>query len=156
MRKSIAISAVVVACSMAALLSTDTSSLAQAGGTGGTLGKTGKSASGGEEQQQGTPRVEPKHRAGPREASAGTKGDGCGNINGDWDWKWAWGSTLTTIKANGTATETNGVVGTWVCADGVFTFSWNNGATDHLKLSSNGRHPSGNGAMDTAVTGDRR
>jgi hypothetical protein len=38
-------------CSIAALLSTDTTLLAQAGSIGGTLGKTDKSASGGEEPQ---------------------------------------------------------------------------------------------------------
>jgi hypothetical protein len=150
MRKSITICAITI-CSMAALLPADTAALAQAGSTGGTLGKTDKSASGGEERQQ-----EPKHRGRPREASVGTRGDGCGNVTGDWDWKWWSGSTVTTIKSNGTGSQTNGNSGTWTCADGVFSFSWSSGITDRLKLSSNGRRFSGNNSWGASITGDRR
>jgi hypothetical protein len=47
MRKSITICAVTGICSVVALSSTDTTAFAQAGSTGGTIGKTDKSASGG-------------------------------------------------------------------------------------------------------------
>jgi Flp pilus assembly protein TadG len=152
MRKSITICAIASICSMVALFPATTTAMAQAGSTGGTLGKTDKSASGGEERQQ-----EPKHRRRPREASVSTKGDGCGNATGDWDWKWITGSTVTTIRSNGTASQTNGNTGTWVCAEGVFTFSWSAGVTDRMKLSSNGRHFSGNSSnFGVAVTGDRK
>jgi hypothetical protein len=47
MGKSIAIA---VVCSLAALVGVDQTAFAQAGSTGGTLGKTDKSVSGGDEQ----------------------------------------------------------------------------------------------------------
>jgi hypothetical protein len=142
MRKSIAIVAVVVMCAMAALLSTTTTSSAQAGSTGGTLGKTGKSASGGEEQQQGTPRVEPKHRPGSRKASVGTQGGGCGNVTGEWYWKWDSGNTVTTIKSDGTASQTNGNSGSWVCAHRTVVLHWLL-STDTTVLSSDGKKLTG-------------
>jgi hypothetical protein len=50
MRKPIKICAIAGICSMVALLPAATTVLAQAGSTGGTIGKTDKSASGGEER----------------------------------------------------------------------------------------------------------
>ena len=59
MSKSVAIA---VACSLATLVATTGTAFAQAGSTGGTLGKTDKSASGGQEDSRQAQR--PKVRAG--------------------------------------------------------------------------------------------
>jgi hypothetical protein len=55
MRKSVTLGIVGISC-LIALHVADRAAFAQAGSTGGTLGKTDKSASGGEEQQQTKPR----------------------------------------------------------------------------------------------------
>ena len=67
MSKSIAIA---VACGLAALVVADGTAFAQAGSTGGTLGKTDKSASGGEEERP---------KSGNRKAAA--------TISGKWSWR---------------------------------------------------------------------
>jgi hypothetical protein len=60
------------------------SALAQAGSTGGTIGKQDKSVSGGEEADR--PRAAPQ----PKRAAANTReissGAACGRIVGTWNW----------------------------------------------------------------------
>jgi hypothetical protein len=69
MSKSIAIATI---CALAALVSTDQTALAQAGSTGGTLGKTDKSASGGEESSpSGGRRVSPAASRHPQRNAEG-------------------------------------------------------------------------------------
>jgi len=97
--------------------------MAQAGSTGGTVGKQDKSVSGGEEQ------AEPKSRPHKSPVVADKpKSSGCGNVVGAY--KWPVG--ITTIKSGGVATGIPGVQGTWTCANGEVTIVWNNGYTDHL------------------------
>jgi hypothetical protein len=67
--------AVALVC-VAALIASEQASFAQAGSTGGTLGKTDKSASGGEQQQSS-----PQKRAG---STAGSR-----SITGEWSSQWA-------------------------------------------------------------------
>jgi hypothetical protein len=73
MSKSIAIA---VACGLAALVVADGTAFAQAGSTGGTLGKTDKSASGGEEETRGG------RKSDNRNAAATPK-----TISGKWSWR---------------------------------------------------------------------
>jgi hypothetical protein len=75
MTKSIAIA---ISCGLAALVAADQrTAFAQAGSTGGTLGKTDKSVSGGEEQQQRT-----SHKANAKQRnSANTL-----SVSGKWSW----------------------------------------------------------------------
>src|SRR5215472_9713357 len=79
MSKSIVIAAAL--CSMVALVAADRSAFAQAGSTGGTLGKTDKSASGGEDQPQA--RQKPNGR--PRHSAIGETAAPV-SISGKWTW----------------------------------------------------------------------
>jgi hypothetical protein len=68
MRKFITICAIASICWMDALLFTHTTALAQAGSTGGTIGKTDKSASGGEEHQTTARKSATSHNSGEAQA----------------------------------------------------------------------------------------
>jgi hypothetical protein len=87
------------------------SALAQAGSTGGTVGKQDKSASGGEEPTKSKTRP---HKLASAPAEAKSKSSGCGNVAGTY--KWLIGST-TVIKSDGATTNSNGPQGNWTCAN---------------------------------------
>jgi hypothetical protein len=108
------------------------SALAQAGSTGGTMGKQDKSASGGDEPA--TPKSR-SHKAASRPAADKSKSSGCGNMVGTY--KWILGTT-TVIKVDGTTTHSTGPQGTWTCANGQLTIVWNNGYIDHLTPTATG------------------
>jgi len=76
--KSIAIA---VGCSLAALVAASGTAFAQAGSTGGTLGKTDKSASGGEDQ----PQARQKPNGKPRHSAIGETAAPV-SISGKWTW----------------------------------------------------------------------
>jgi len=111
---------------------------AQAGSTGGSLGKKGKSASGGEE-------ASPRQTKPRSKASASAKTDSsksCGNFNGTWTsggGSWLYGANDTVFRSNGTARHSSGIVGTWTCEDGVIDLDWKNWDHDRLKLSADGK-----------------
>jgi hypothetical protein len=148
MRKSII--PIIGICSMAALLSTDTASFAQAGSTGGTIGKTDKSVSGGEEPQG-------DKKAG-RGAAAATKqaGNGCSRVAGRWQWKWLNNIDSVTLNANGTGTGRNGMPSTWTCTDRTVIIDWKS-STNTLVISSNGNKLIGTSSFGgIAVVGTRQ
>jgi hypothetical protein len=132
---------------MAALLSTDTASLAQAGSTGGTIGKTNKSASGGDEPQG-------DEKAG-RRATTKQAGNGCDKVIGKWQWKWRDGTAVITVNANGTATASGNPFGaTWTCTDRtlVLHFPW---WSDTMVLSSDEKQPTGSNSNGVALSANR-
>lgn len=149
MRKSITICAITGICTMVALLSTDTASFAQAGSTGGTIGKTGKSASGGEEPE------------GDKKADRGgvaTKqaGNGCSRVAGRWQWKWLNNTDSVTLHANGTGTGRNGMPSTWTCTGRTVIIDWKS-STNTLVISSNGNKLIGTSSFGgIAVVGTRQ
>ena len=106
----------------------------QPGSAGGSIGKHGKSASGGEDEK---PAAKPK----PRRPSAGgeaprKKTAGCGRIAGTWHWVWG---TTTIIKADGTASNNNGAyTATWTCKGNQYVFVWSNGFRDTATPSGDG------------------
>jgi hypothetical protein len=112
----------------------------QAGSTGGTIGKTDKSISGGEEQ------TEP--RRGPSESKSPPRGDvakekptdsSCQKIVGRWAWHYWTGTTETVFSRGGTGQNTpTGLTNTWTCADGIATIKWSHGYTDRATLSRDG------------------
>ncbi|MGA8612432.1 MAG: hypothetical protein WB760_12045 [Xanthobacteraceae bacterium] len=106
--------------------------MAQAGSTGGTVGKQDKSVSGSEEPAKA--KSQP-HKLASRSAADKSKSSGCGNVVGTY--KWLLGTT-TVIKADGTTTVSSGPQGKWTCASGQVTIVWNNGATDHLTPTPGG------------------
>jgi hypothetical protein len=67
MRRFITICAITGICSMVPLLAAATTALAQAGSTGGTIGKTDKSASGGEQNE---PRTQTKRHGNLRQKNS--------------------------------------------------------------------------------------
>jgi len=87
-----------------------TPALPQSGSTGGTLGKTDKSASG---TRPATPAQPP--------AAGELRAAGCGPILG----KWLWSNGVTTVvNADKTTTQSDGHSASVICADGVYTFTW--------------------------------
>jgi hypothetical protein len=100
--------------------------MAQAGSTGGTVGKQDKSVSGSEEPA--TPKLR-SHKLASAPAAGKSKSSGCGNVVGAYK---GFSGVITVFKADGTAALANGVQGNWTCANGQVTAIWNNGFTDHL------------------------
>jgi hypothetical protein len=146
MHKPITICAVAGICSMLALLPAATTALAQAGSTGGTIGKQDKSVSGGEE------RTVPKRSARPT-GSRETHSTACGKLAGVWSW-FVNGDVF--IKADGTFAQPQArLTGTWLCDGTNVVMLWSHGATDRLTLSPDGMHLSGTNGLMT-VTGDRK
>lgn len=103
--------------------------VAQAGSTGGTIGKQGKSVSGGEERSSPTQSAKPGQRRGAAS---------CPNIIGVWN-SWAsglFGKADTTFNNNGTAIHRSGIPGTWKCENGQLTMIWGrSGRVEHFTLS---------------------
>ena len=100
--------------------------MAQAGSTGGTVGKQDKSVSGGEEPA--APKSQP-HKSASAPAAEKSKSSGCGQVVGAYK---GYSGIITVIKADGTATLATGQEGNWTCASGQVTIVWNHGFTDHL------------------------
>jgi hypothetical protein len=149
MRKSVNLSTFSIIC-LIALLPTDRIALGQAGSTGGTLGKTDKSASGGEEQSA---RPSTRKRAAAK--------SNCESVRGAWEVSWQGitsGTVIVVLKADGTASNSAGNdVGTWHCSEGAVTVTYNDGlGSDHLIVSSNGKRLTGTGRMGATVSATRQ
>ncbi len=114
--------------------------LAQAGSTGGTLGKTDQSLSGG--QRKPGPAMEPKKTKG---AAPEARQSGCARIAGSWAWSNGLG---VVIGANGTASSTSGDKATWICTGGMYLFKWQMFGTEtRVTLSADGKRLSGTGPI---------
>lgn len=113
---------------------------AQAGSTGGTLGKTDQSLSGGQ-PKSGAAR-EPKQTKG---ATAEAQNAGCARIAGSWLWS---NGLSVAIGANGTASATNGDKAALACNGGVYAFKWQAfGNETRMTLSADGKRLSGSGIV---------
>jgi hypothetical protein len=113
----------------------------QPGSTGGTIGKTDKSISGGEERSE--PASRPRREAPTREAATTERstGSSCRGIVGTWSWVVG---TETVFNANGSAHNTSGLTAKWVCANGVVIATWSHGVTNRIELSGNSLTIDGN------------
>ena len=127
--------------------------VAQAGSTGGTIGKQRKSVSGGEEP------AEPR-RATPQPPRRGTpvarsprepKSPACGRAAGTWAW---FNGRTVTIGANGSASS-GSLTASWSCIGGQIVIVWSHGYTDRLTLSPDGNRLSGTNGI-IAVSGKRK
>jgi hypothetical protein len=147
MRKFITICAIVSVCSIIALPLTDTTALAQAGSTGGTIGKTDKSASGGDEPQG-------DKKAARRAAATKQEGSGCSRVIGKWQWILFNQGVVVTLKADHTSTATDNNSGAWTCTDRTVTIHWTS-STDTLVLSSDGKKMIGSNEIGTPIGGSR-
>jgi hypothetical protein len=145
---------IALACSLAALVATTGTALAQAGSTGGTLGKTDKSASGGEEAP---PRSDVKAEGKVRRPSAESEGQKSSCRSAVGTWAFSNGASVV-FKAGGAATASNGPVGKWSCDGGMVTINWGSW-TDHYAISSTGNRLSGNSgylSLNLALTAEKR
>jgi hypothetical protein len=113
---------------------------AQAGSTGGTIGKTDKSISGGETPSEPQHRPEGKRPPHATITSEKTSGNRCQKIVGRWTWNDAGGITKAVFSSGGTGQNTvRGLTSSWTCSgDGIATVSWSNGISDRVTISRNG------------------
>jgi hypothetical protein len=109
------------------------SALAQAGSTGGTVGKQDKSISGGEEAERPRAASHPKRSAA--KAQETSSGHSCGRIVG----RWTWHGVDMVFNPNGTVQQPiSGNKGSWTCAGAVVKSVWTNGDRDQLVVSNDG------------------
>ena len=121
---------------------------AQAGSTGGVIGKTNKSESGADRAA----RPDPDTRQPAKQAGApNTATSSCSRMPGNWSW---FNFNNVVIRPAGTASA-GPFSATLSCQNDVVVMHWSHGYTDRLKLSRDGTHLEGsNGSVK--VTGDRK
>lgn len=125
--------------------------LAQAGSTGGVIGKQDKSVSGESAAGDSRPAVpanKPSRSTGSRRDAGGPSGkdetarSGCGRIPGVWTangWYNAiYGRGDVVLGADGSARHVSGIVGTWICRGGHFVMDWKNWSHGEGSLSKDG------------------
>lgn len=113
---------------------------AQAGSTGGAIGKENKSVTGAD-----GPRVAAPARSGskPLNPATGVVGKGCGKIVGLWKWS---NNVDVVVKPDGTADATDGGHAILACDGGMYVFKWQAaGNTSRMTLASDGKQMSGRG-----------
>jgi len=111
--------------------------LAQAGSIGGVLGKTDKSASGGEEQ---TTNPSPPAKRSLDHLSQ-PKPSKCPNIVGVWD-SWAsglFGKADATFNKDGTSLHRSGISGKWWCDNGHIWLKWTTSDPHEVQLVAGGK-----------------
>ena len=110
------------------------SALAQAGSTGGTIGKQDKSISG------DRPELDRPHAAPPAKRSIanprGKSDASCGKIVGTWTWYL--GVTATIFEGNGTAQSSSGPSWKWICVGTNSAVSSNGSSKEEYKISQDG------------------
>ncbi|MGA8614182.1 MAG: hypothetical protein WB760_21400 [Xanthobacteraceae bacterium] len=130
--------------------------MAQAGSTGGTVGKQDKSASGGNSPDSvPATRKQKPHQSvvnSQDDSSAKKANSSCGRIVGTWKWG---AGFLVVIKRDGTAHHDFAGNGTWKCDDGQYVFVWSNGITDHISVSTDGDSIAGNNNIGMTFSGTR-
>jgi hypothetical protein len=111
--------------------------LAQAGSTGGTIGNTNKSLSGGEDTE---PHRKPNREAPIRHRSTTEKstGSACQKIVGTWAWHYISGTTETVFSPNGSGRSNIGLTNSWTCTGRIATVIWSHGYVDRLTISRDG------------------
>jgi hypothetical protein len=121
---------------------------AQAGSTGGTIGKQEKSISSGEEPRAPVParsRSRSQNSAATGQSQQNVSGKGCGRIVGTW--KWSNGVDVV-IKPDSTADGTDGGRGVLTCDSGMYVFKWQAaGNMSRMTLAADGRRLSGMGSF---------
>jgi hypothetical protein len=124
---------------------------AQAGSTGGTIGKTDKSQSGADETPSARPEPITRKPTKPADVPRNIATSSCSKMPGNWAW---FTGVTAVIRPNGTATA-GPYSATWTCANDAVIMHWSHGYTDRLRLTRDGTHLEGTNGFVT-VTGDRR
>jgi hypothetical protein len=115
---------------------------AQAGSTGGTIGKQEKSISGGDDAadpRRAVPARKPPRSARQSVATAPTGGP-CSRIIGTWLWEN--GVSVTVHSGSNKTTQSDGNTASVVCTEGAYTFTWL-GFAHQMTLSPDGKRLSG-------------
>ena len=113
------------------------SALAQAGSTGGTIGKQDKSISGGADED--TPRSAPHSKRPVTNSYETPSGAACSRIVGTWKWGGGLGLTKMVFDQNGTVRQTlTGSTGSWSCDGTIVKTVFANGSTDRIAISRDG------------------
>jgi hypothetical protein len=143
----------VLAILAAGMLSMPALAQLQPGSTGGTIGKTGKSSSGGEEQIE--PSSRPRREAPTRETGTTEKSTGspCQKFVGAWGWM---AGTETVFSQNGSGRNNAGFTSTWTCANGVASVKWNHGVVDRVTISRDGSSLSISSSAGNSFTANRK
>jgi hypothetical protein len=153
--------AVIVTAALSITLSG--AAFAQAGSTGGIIGKTDKSASGGKdaEQQARPERDAPLHPHAGSEPhrktsakniiSSEAKTSSC-RLAGVWAWSTG-GDTA--IRAGGMLTKGSHTA-TWSCKNNEAVLVWSHGYIDHLSLSPDGTSLSGTNNYGVRISATRK
>lgn len=126
---------------MLASLAMGTTAFSQAGSTGGTIGKTEKSISGGAEAEQPPLKQRKPALVSGRPSVAGPSPNDCRKVAGIWTFTFE-KSFETAIKSDGTGSFGPGFEFTWTCSGNQFAYTAL-GITTRLTLSSNGMAMSG-------------
>ena len=122
--------------------------LAQAGSTGGTIGKQDKSISGGDDtasSKHDVP-VSKHHGSASHSLSTAPAGGPCSRIIGTWLWD---NGVSVTVNSSSKTTQSDGHTASVLCAEGIYTFIWSGFATQ-MTLSADGKRLSGSSAIGAA------
>ncbi len=127
------------AAALALLLMTPEMVLAQAGQTGGVIGKQGKSISSEEAAPAPRDSVPARKPSGGarREPPAQAPTSACSGIVGRW--RWLLGTSVV-FAANGSNQRSSGDSGSWSCAKGIVVATWKSGYVDTITISPDGQH----------------
>ena len=117
---------------------------AQAGSTGGVIGKQDKSVSGSEEPQAPSPARSASKPSNVTSAKHSEESGGCGRIVGTWTWS---NNLDVVVKSNRTADATNGGHALLSCDSGMYVFNWNSGNATRMTLAADGKRLSGMGSF---------
>jgi hypothetical protein len=126
---------------MLASFAMGTTAFSQAGSTGGTIGKTEKSISGGAEAEQPPVKQRKPAPVSGRPSVAAPSPNDCRKVVGAWTFTFE-KSFETAIKSDGTGSFGPGLEFTWTCSGNQFAYTAL-GITERLTLSSNGIAMSG-------------
>jgi len=128
---------------MLASFEASVTAFAQAGSTGGTIGKQDKSISGVEDttdSHHAVPTRKPP-RSAIQSVATPPSGGPCSRIVGTW--LWYNGVSVTVHSNSNKTTQSDGNTASVVCTEGVYTFTWFGVAKTEMTLSPDGKRLSG-------------
>jgi hypothetical protein len=132
----------------------------QPGSTGGTIGKTVKAVSGGEEEEPS--RSGPKIERPARQPSSASIERGsaskCGNLDGDWHY--AHGPNVRYTSAGTAIDLSDGALGVWTCNGSEIIVTWTAGPpaghVHRMNLSADGQRFTGTGPVGYPLSATRK
>lgn len=115
----------------------------QPGSTGGSIGKTDKSVSGGPKPQALSPARSASKPSNTTPAKHSEESGSCGTITGTWTWS---NNIDVVVKSNRTADATDGGHAALSCDGGMYVFNWRGGGNvSRMTLTADGKRMSGMG-----------